>query len=151
MGKMQTIPRNNTKLETSISDLSGLWTTYVQLHNTTVVKFDRDFITLNSGGWKTTTTKARMNQVSNEYGLGYRVFQKDHEWYVSVGEKTLPFSDNMILKRKDLIALKNARLIAATPDLLEACKLVERAWGGDGVDMSRAVDACLLAIEKARC
>lgn len=34
-------------------------------------------------------------------------------------------------------------------DLLEACKLVERAHVGDGVQMSTAVDACLLAIEKA--
>ena len=44
----------------------------------------------------------------------------------------------------------NARLIAVAPDLLEACELVERAWAGDGVDMSRAVDACLLVIAKVK-
>lgn len=43
----------------------------------------------------------------------------------------------------------NAKLIAASPDLLEACKMVERAWTGDGVGMSAAVDLCLLAIAKA--
>lgn len=43
----------------------------------------------------------------------------------------------------------NARLIAAAPDLLNACELTERAWCGDGVDMATAVDACLLAIAKA--
>lgn len=34
-------------------------------------------------------------------------------------------------------------------DLLEACKLVDRAFCGDGVQMSTAVDACLMAIAKA--
>ena len=43
----------------------------------------------------------------------------------------------------------NARLIAAGPELLEACDMVQRAYVGDGIDMSRAVDACLLAIAKA--
>ena len=43
----------------------------------------------------------------------------------------------------------NARLIAAAPELLEACQLVERAAVGDGVDTSRAIDACLLAIDRA--
>ena len=45
--------------------------------------------------------------------------------------------------------IANAKLIAAAPDLLEACQLVERAYVGDGVNMSVAVDACLLAIKKA--
>ena len=43
----------------------------------------------------------------------------------------------------------NARLIAAAPEMLEACQLVERAAVGDGVDTSRAIDACLLAIDRA--
>lgn len=42
-----------------------------------------------------------------------------------------------------------AHLIFAAPELLEACKLVERAFSGDGVEMSQAVDACLLAIKRA--
>ena len=37
----------------------------------------------------------------------------------------------------------------AHDELLEACKMVERAWAGNGVDMAEAVDACLLAITKA--
>ena len=35
-------------------------------------------------------------------------------------------------------------------ELLEACKLVERAWVGDGISMSTAIDATLLAIAKAQ-
>ena len=56
--------------------------TIVRYHNTDVVKFNSDEIVLNTGGWKTNTTKARMNQASNVYGLGYRVYQKDWEWFV---------------------------------------------------------------------
>jgi len=37
----------------------------------------------------------------------------------------------------------------AAPELLAACDMVQRAYAGDGVDMARAVDACLLAIAKA--
>ena len=44
----------------------------------------------------------------------------------------------------------DANLIAAAPDLLDACELVDRAATGDGVEMSTAVDACLLAIAKAK-
>ena len=34
-------------------------------------------------------------------------------------------------------------------ELVEAAELVDRAWAGDGVDMSVAVDAILLAIANA--
>ena len=56
--------------------------TIVRYHNTDVVKFNSDEIVLNTGGWKTNTTKARMNQTSNVYGLGYRVYQIKGTWYV---------------------------------------------------------------------
>lgn len=34
--------------------------------------------------------------------------------------------------------------------LVNACELVQRAWVGDGVEMSRAVDECLLALAAAQ-
>ena len=42
-----------------------------------------------------------------------------------------------------------AKLTPLETELLEACDLVQRAWCGDGVEMSRAVDACLIAIKRA--
>ena len=42
-----------------------------------------------------------------------------------------------------------AHTVNCHDDLLSACKLVDRAFCGDGVQMSTAVDACLLAIAKA--
>ena len=51
-------------------------------HQTKVVVWDDEKITLNSGGHMTATTKKRMNEVSEEYRLGYRVFQKAGEWFI---------------------------------------------------------------------
>jgi hypothetical protein len=57
-------------------------TTIVRLYNTDVVKFNLHSIELRTGGFRTVTTKARMNQTSNQYGLGYRVYQEKGEWKV---------------------------------------------------------------------
>ena len=70
--------------------------TKVVYHKTAVVAFDGEHITLDSGGWRTATTKTRMNQASNQMRLGYQVFQKDSEWFVLTREgKTLDFEDGM--------------------------------------------------------
>lgn len=57
--------------------------TDVVLYNTTIVSFDNNTITLDHGGWKTATTKQRMNQASDEYDLGYQVYQDNYNWYVN--------------------------------------------------------------------
>ena len=68
-------------------------------HKTAVVKryFDGR-IKLNSGGWQTNTTKTAMNQASNNFNLGFGVFQKEYQWFVTWKGETLPFNDNMILQ-----------------------------------------------------
>jgi len=38
--------------------------------------------TLNHGGWKTATTKKRMNQAAKQFGLCYQVFQSKFDWFV---------------------------------------------------------------------
>lgn len=73
--------------------------THVKYHATSVVKFNKDIIILNSGGWHTNTTKLRMNQTSNQFGLGYTVFQKDFSWFVSYKNETYDFRDNMVIVR----------------------------------------------------
>lgn len=93
MGQQHTVSRNNTKVWTDEG------TTFVMLHSTVVVKFNPEAIILNSGGWRTVTTKSRMNQASNQYDLGYYVHQKNHEWFVDFEDKTVPFEDHMALVR----------------------------------------------------
>ena len=67
---------NNTYLEVSDSDpLRGF--IGVRLHGTYVVKFWPDGqITLHTGGYRTVTTKDRIN----EFITG-RVYQKDYAWF----------------------------------------------------------------------
>lgn len=75
--------------------------TEVKYHATVVVKFDENEIILNSGGWRTVTTKSRMNQTSNEFNLGFGVYQRKGDWFVdSKGcDEPIPFEDGMKLER----------------------------------------------------
>lgn len=73
--------------------------TYV---NTRIVSWDGDTVTLNSGGWMTVTTKRKMCQAANQFGLRFCVFQRKGEWYVNVrntansfGALDMPFFDGM--------------------------------------------------------
>ena len=77
-------------------------TTRVQYHRTVVVEFNDEKITLNSGGWRTNTTKTRMNQTANQFGLGFSVQQTKGVWYVHTDmHGTVPFTDGMTIKRID--------------------------------------------------
>ena len=75
--------------------------TLVFYHNTAVVRFDATKIWLNSGGWRTPTTKLRMNQAASQFNLGYRVYQHDFAWYVKLSDNDQPliFSDGMVFAR----------------------------------------------------
>ena len=80
---------------TSIYESNGF--TVVRYHQTPVVRFNSMKVELNSGGWKTSTTKTRMNQASSQFNLGFRVFQKDFGWFVDLpnGEGVVDFKDGM--------------------------------------------------------
>jgi len=70
--------------------------TEIVYHSTAVVTFDNEKITLDDGGWATNTTKRRMNQASNQFGLGYRVYSKDWQWYVDYKGEVIPFQNQQL-------------------------------------------------------
>jgi hypothetical protein len=75
-------------------------TTSVTYHTTKVVSWSSSEIVLRTGGWRTATTKARMNQAAQEHGLGFRVSQISFDWFVDYKGKRVPFSsDTVTLKR----------------------------------------------------
>ncbi len=76
------------------ADASGK--TQVIFYQTPVVTFDDQSILLNTGGWWTRSTKVRMNQASEGYGLGFRVFQKQGEWLVDYKNEVCPFSEERL-------------------------------------------------------
>ena len=68
----------------------------IELHGTKVVTIHADdSVTLNSGGYHTSTTKKRINQYSP-----VRVYQKNYEWFLSDGT---PFEDRMIVTDKWIV------------------------------------------------
>lgn len=71
----------------------------VVYHDTVVIKWDEVKIILNSGGWRTNTTRTRMTQASNQFNLGYSIYQKNFQWYVVYKGQVRTFEDNMILER----------------------------------------------------
>jgi hypothetical protein len=99
MTQMAQISRNNTAI------IKGEDYVAVVLHRTPVVKVGDGLggvITLNSGGWRTPTTKTRMNQVANAWELGFNVYQKDFEWYVSMADgEVREFADGMTFARNE--------------------------------------------------
>ena len=65
-------------------------TVSIQLHSTKVVQIHPDdTVTLNSGGWRTSTTKDRINKYSP-----VKVYQKKHEWFLEDGT---PFEDGIVV------------------------------------------------------
>ena len=91
----QRIGQHKTKVITN----NGV--TEVVYHDTAVVTFNDDHIILDSGGWWTRTTKARMNQAAQQFGLGYSVKQVQGAWVVTFQDQDQHFEANRIrLDRK---------------------------------------------------
>ena len=75
--------------------------TNVKYWDTNIVKFNLDKISLDNGGFYTSTTKKRMNQVSEYYNLGFHVYQKNYNWYVEIKDLKnntliIPFRNNKV-------------------------------------------------------
>ena len=62
----------------------------VMLHGNHIATYNHDTkeLTLFDGGWQSNTTKSRLNALCYEFAMGFGVFQKNWEWFVS------DFSDN---------------------------------------------------------
>jgi hypothetical protein len=96
MAQQMRLSKYKTKI---VKDDEGY--TNVILYNTIIVKFDDDVIILNSGQWHTNTTKTRMNQCANQYGLDFKVYQDDFQWYVWIDNmsESIEFFDGMRIAR----------------------------------------------------
>lgn len=73
--------RTKRKLGNNTDLVGGLDAVHVRLYETSVVIHWADgTFSLDDGGYRTVTTKDRINQTIPH---GYRVYQRDNEWYVS--------------------------------------------------------------------
>ena len=94
MASMNKLPSNNTAI---YPDSDGM--TRVILHNTCVVAFNDTRIELDTGGWDTATTRARMNQASNQYGLGFKVHRDKGQTYVENKVGRIPLDRKATIDR----------------------------------------------------
>mgnify|MGYP005828582813 FL=1 len=67
----------------------------IKLHDTEVVIHYPDRVVLDSGGWLTVTTKARMNEFTD-----LSIYQDNYQWFVDgiVSNASIPFADGMTIQ-----------------------------------------------------
>jgi len=87
--------KNNTRLTEYTDGLKVL-----TLHNTDIIKWINGKVILNSGGWRTATTKARLNEFLADSGI--YIYQKAFAWYIRQKDQTIPFKDNIELNIKEV-------------------------------------------------
>ena len=55
----------------------------VYLHGNHIATVGSDYCMLYDGGWRSNTTKSRLNALLEAFGdIGSKVYQKDFQWYV---------------------------------------------------------------------
>ena len=83
---------------------NGIVTTYtdgigffqVVLHSTTVFsKYHDGSMQINSGGWRTATTKTAINRAFELLNIDARLYQVDFKWFLRYDNLRLEFEDNM--------------------------------------------------------
>jgi hypothetical protein len=93
MGQTQKVSGRATKVKRGEDG-----TLTVRYHATDVVTVKADgSIVLDTGGWKTLTTRTRMLQAAHEYNLGYSIYQKAYRWFVTWKGETLPFDNRTMI------------------------------------------------------
>ena len=68
--------------------------------HTEIVRWDADTITLKTGGWDSVTTRRKMNQTANQFGLEYGVYCRDFTSYVETSAGVFPLGDVTVINRK---------------------------------------------------
>ena len=71
---------------------------YVYLHGNHIATILETSLELYTCGYKTNTTKSRLNAILKEHGNDARIFQRDFEWFVVDNDQTIPFTEGMVLK-----------------------------------------------------
>ena len=101
MGKLLGVGRMRTRV--TVEEGEG-GTTRVYLWSLNVVAFDQDTITLDTGGQNTDLIRARMNEISLQYALGFYVDQEGQNWFVRTWGGTIPFNTpKLTLNRKTMV------------------------------------------------
>lgn len=100
MAQTQVVRGVATTIHSGMSE--GKQTMQVWYHKTCVVEFTDDWVKFHTGGWQTVTTRLRMNQASNQFGLGWGVSQRKGKLFARRGDVQIPFDQEITLERNPL-------------------------------------------------
>ncbi len=90
---MQAIKKGNTETRQQGSE------TIIRLYDTDIVQIAPDMVALNTGGHNTVTTKRRINEVLDHYGIDAYVFVRSKIWYVSRHGHEISFNNSVSFPR----------------------------------------------------
>ena len=94
---------SNSNTQVIYNDNTDCSEIYLHGHKIAVYDHNTNSVKLNSFGYKTNTTKSRLNAILDEVKYGAKVFQRQFDWYLSYNNRTVDFWDGMILTEGGLV------------------------------------------------
>jgi len=82
---------DNTEVVTE----EGVSTVY--LHRNKIAEIGDTWLCLFDGGWRSVTTKSRLNAILRMHGNGEGIYQKNYQWYISTAEGDKEFKSGLVL------------------------------------------------------
>ena len=89
------------KDNTAVSTENGVST--VTLHGHKIAEVGDTWLRIFDAGWRTNTTKSRLNAILRAHGNGESVFQKEWQWFISTAEGVVEFEDGFTLRADDAL------------------------------------------------
>jgi nuclear transport factor 2 (NTF2) superfamily protein len=64
-----------------------------KLHGNVIAIRNSNGLFISDGGWKSNTTKERLNGILDRYRNSIKIFQKNWEWFIIYGNKVVNFDE----------------------------------------------------------
>lgn len=69
----------------------------VRLHGNKIAEVGDTWLKLYDGGYRSNTTKSRLNAILSAHGNGERVYQKNYTWFISLNNEEKEFESGILL------------------------------------------------------
>jgi hypothetical protein len=83
------------KDNTEVINIDGV--SFVYLYSNLIAMVADTWLELFDGGFRSNTTKSRINSILQAHGNGEYVYQKNFNWFVSTKDGEVPFNGNIKL------------------------------------------------------
>jgi predicted membrane-bound dolichyl-phosphate-mannose-protein mannosyltransferase len=83
------------KDNTQVINIEGV--SFVYLYSNLIAMVGETWLELFDGGYKSNTTKSRLNAILQEHGNGERVYAKNYQWFVSTSNGEVAFGNGIKL------------------------------------------------------